>query len=81
MVSDAPRGLRVTWVKSAIGYGDDQKRTIRALGLRRLQHAVDHQDSPSVRGMIGAVRHLVRVEEVDLTTQARPTRRSRSAGK
>ena len=57
-MSDEPQGLRVTWVKSAIGYGDDQKRTIRALGLRRLHQTVEHQNSPSIRGMVVAVRHL-----------------------
>lgn len=55
--------LRITWVKSAIGYKEDQKRTIKALGLRRLQQTVEHDDSPTVRGMINRVRHLVKVEE------------------
>ena len=55
--------LRITLVKSGIGYGDDQKRTIRALGLRRLNQSVTHNDSGSVRGMINKVRHLVKVEE------------------
>ena len=56
--------LRVTWTKSAIGYGKDQKETIRVLGLKRLGHSVEHTDSASVRGMIHKVRHLVAVEEV-----------------
>ena len=56
--------LRITWKKSAIGYGRDQKRTIRALGLRRLGQTVEHGDSPAIRGMIGKVRHLVEVAEV-----------------
>ena len=55
--------LNITWVKSAIGYSKDQKRTIKALGLRRLNRCVTHQDSDSLRGMINKVRHLVRVEE------------------
>ena len=55
--------LRVTWVRSDSRRRFDQKRTIRALGLRRLGHTVEHSDSPSVRGMIGKVRHLVAVEE------------------
>jgi large subunit ribosomal protein L30 len=55
--------LNITWVKSAIGYSKDQKRTIKALGLRRLNQCVTHQDSASLRGMINKVRHLVRVEE------------------
>ncbi len=55
--------LKVTWKKSAIGYKEDQKRTIRALGLRRLGQTVVHSDSPSVRGMIRKVKHLLAVEE------------------
>ncbi len=56
--------LRVTWKKSSIGHRRDQKETIRALGLRRLGQAVEHGDSPAVRGMIQKVRHLVDVEEI-----------------
>ena len=55
--------LRVKWVKSAIGYAKDQKATIRALGLRKLQQTVEHEDHPSIRGMIRKVNHLVQVEE------------------
>ena len=54
--------LCVTWVKSSIGYADDQKRTIKALGLHRLNQSVTHDDSVSIRGMINKVRHLVKVE-------------------
>lgn len=57
--------LSVTWVKSAIGYAEVQKRTIRALGLRRLNQSITHEDTRAVRGMINKVRHLVRVEEVN----------------
>ena len=56
--------LRITWVKSAIGYAKNQKDTVRALGLRRLHHTVEQQDVPSIRGMIHKVEHLVSVEEV-----------------
>lgn len=56
--------LRITWVKSGIGYADDQKKTLKALGFRRLNQSIVHDDSPSVRGMIIKVRHLVKVEEV-----------------
>ena len=55
--------LRVTWIKSYIGYNESQRRTIKSLGLRRLNHSVVHEDSNSVRGMINKVRHLVKVEE------------------
>ena len=54
--------VRITWVKSAIGYERDQKRTVRALGLCRLNQTVEKEDSPSVQGMINKVRHLVKVE-------------------
>jgi large subunit ribosomal protein L30 len=56
--------LRISWCKSAIGYKGDQKRTIQALGLRRLGHTVEHTDTPAIRGMIMKVRHLVKVAEV-----------------
>ena len=56
--------LRITWTKSAIGYAHDQKATIRALGLKRLHHTVEHEDTRSIRGMANKVRHLVTVEEV-----------------
>ncbi|HEU5374182.1 MAG TPA: 50S ribosomal protein L30 [Ktedonobacteraceae bacterium] len=56
--------LRVKWVKSSIGYSQDQKDTIRALGLRKLQHTVEIEDNPAMRGMVRKVRHLVQVEEV-----------------
>ena len=56
--------LRIKWVKSAIGYSKDQKATIRALGLHKLQQSVEHEDNPAMRGMIRKVNHLVKVEEV-----------------
>ncbi len=55
--------LRITWVKSSIGYPERQKGTIRALGLRRLGQSVEHQDTPVIRGMINKVSHLVEVQE------------------
>ena len=55
--------LRITWIKSGIGYAQVQKRTLKALGLNRLNQSVVHNDSPSVRGMINKVRHLIKVEE------------------
>jgi large subunit ribosomal protein L30 len=56
--------LRITWVKSSIGYSQRQKGTIRALGLRRLGDAVEQADTPVIRGMIDKVSHLVHVETV-----------------
>jgi len=55
--------IRVTWVKSFIGCPESQRRTIKGLGLHRLNHSVVHEDTQSVRGMINKVRHLVKVEE------------------
>ena len=55
--------LRITWVKSSIGYAEDQKRTLKALGLKRLNQSVIHNDCASVRGMANKVKHLIRVEE------------------
>ena len=54
--------LRITYIKSAIGYNVKQKATIQALGLRRLHQTVEHEDSPVIRGMINKVSHLVRVD-------------------
>ncbi len=56
--------LRITWVKSAIGYKKNQKATIAALGLRKSGQTVEHDDTPQIRGMVFTVRHLVKVEEV-----------------
>ena len=55
--------LRITLVKSAIGYDKSQKRTLEALGFKKLNQSVIHDDSSAVRGMINKVRHLVTVEE------------------
>jgi len=55
--------LHITWVKSGIGYDMIQKRTLKALGFKRLNQSVTHDDTRSVRGMIKKVKHLVKVEE------------------
>ncbi len=55
--------LRVTWVKSDIGFPKDQKATIKALGLRRLHQTVEHKDTPALRGMLNKVIHLLKIEE------------------
>jgi large subunit ribosomal protein L30 len=57
--------LKITQVRSAINRIERQKRTIQALGIRRLHHSVTHEDTPQIRGMIRKVAHLVTVEEVD----------------
>ena len=57
--------LRVTLVKSPIGYTKRQKGTVKALGLRKLNSSVIHDDTPPIRGMIDKVSHLVQVEEIE----------------
>ncbi len=55
--------LRITYVKSSIGYTEKHKATIRALGLRRLHQTVEQVDTPALRGMLQKVNHLVKIEE------------------
>ena len=57
--------IKVTLVKSGIGYAEDQKLTIKALGFHRLNQSVVHEDSASIRGMIQKIRHLVKIEEAN----------------
>lgn len=57
--------IRVTQRRSLIGRPGDQRRTVRALGLRRIGHSVVHDDTPSIRGMVFKVRHLVEVASVE----------------
>ncbi len=56
--------IRITQIKSGIGHPEDQRATLKTLGLRRIRHSVVHDDSASLRGMINKVRHLVTIEEV-----------------
>ena len=55
--------LRVTLVRSPIGFTKDQKATVFALGLHRMHQTVEHQDTPAVRGMLTKIIHLLKVEE------------------
>ena len=57
--------LKITWKKSSIGCPQPQRKIIESLGLRRLQHSVVHGDTPSIRGMVNKVSHLVSVEVID----------------
>jgi len=59
----AKKKLKITLVKSPIGYNKRQRGTLRALGLRRVNQFVEREDTPVVRGMIDKVSHLVQVEE------------------
>lgn len=57
--------LRITQVRSTIDRKIEQKRTMVALGLTKMHRTVEHNDTPQIRGMIRAVSHLVKVEEVN----------------
>ena len=66
MVNTASAGrVKVTLVRSTIGFDKRQANVVRGLGLRRRGHTVELQDVPSIRGMIYKVRHLVRVSDVE----------------
>lgn len=58
-----PKTLRITLVKSGIGYSEKHKETIKALGLHRLHQTVEQVDSPALQGMLRKINHLVTVEE------------------
>ena len=57
--------LKVTQVRSVIGSKDNQRQTLRSLGLKRIHDTVVKEDRPEIRGMVATVTHLVTVEEVD----------------
>ena len=57
------KALKITWVKSDIGFPKDQKATVKALGLRRLHQTVEHKDTPALRGMLHKVIHMLKIEE------------------
>ncbi len=61
-MSGGERMLKITLVRSLIGRPEKHRRTVRALGLKRLHHTVVHRDVPEIRGMIRQVQHLLRVE-------------------
>lgn len=63
-MAQAKKTLRVTQVKSSIGYKSDQGKTLKALGLGKIGRSVEQVDNPCVRGMIFKVKHLVKVEEL-----------------
>ncbi|MDP6071158.1 MAG: 50S ribosomal protein L30 [SAR202 cluster bacterium] len=57
--------LAVTLKKSTIGFARNQRRVVESLGLRKLHQTVEHEDTPSIRGMVHKVRHLVEVREFE----------------
>jgi large subunit ribosomal protein L30 len=56
--------ISVTWKKSTIGYSQHQRKIIESLGLRKLNHTVEHESTPSIIGMIKKVNHLIEVKEL-----------------
>lgn len=63
-IDPTAKAVRITYVKSAIGYEKSQKRTVEALGLRRLGDTVEQANNPAIRGMIDSIGHLLEVEVV-----------------
>jgi large subunit ribosomal protein L30 len=61
----ADKTLRITQVRSTIGRTQDQRATVRSLGLKRIRHTVEQPDRPEIRGMLNKVPHLVEWELVD----------------
>jgi large subunit ribosomal protein L30 len=59
------KALKITLVRSVIGYAQNQRITVKTLGLGKLNTSVIQNDTPQIRGMIEKVKHLVRVEEVE----------------
>ena len=57
--------LKVTQIRSGIGHQDNQRQTLRSLGLKRVHDVVVKEDRPEIRGMVATVTHLVTVEEVE----------------
>jgi large subunit ribosomal protein L30 len=65
MIAQENRVVRITLVKSPIGTSQRQRRTLQAIGLRRMCQTVEKTDTPALQGMIEKVKHLVEVEEVE----------------
>ncbi len=61
--NSSEKRIRITYSKSAIGYNKEQKRTIAALGFKKLGQTIERPDTPAIRGMVARVAHLVTVEE------------------
>ena len=63
MAKKSPKSLHITQIKSAIGYNHKEKKTLRALGLRKMHQSVVHADTPVIRGMVNKVSFLLKVDE------------------
>jgi large subunit ribosomal protein L30 len=64
-----PGQLEITYTRSAVGRSERQRRTVEALGLRRLHQTVRHQDNPTIRGMVNSVKHLLTWREIEEDTE------------
>ncbi len=64
-MTEQVKTLRITLIRSAIGYSEMHKKTLRALGLRHLHQVIEQPDTPSLRGMLSKVNYLVKIEEVE----------------
>lgn len=56
--------IRITQIRSKNGRPERQKRTLAALGIRKMHHSVDHEATPQILGMVEKIRHLVKIEEI-----------------
>lgn len=63
--------VKITLIKSAIGYAYDQKATVKALGLRKMNSFVIHESNPAILGMANKIRHLVKVEAISAESMAK----------
>lgn len=68
--------LKITLKRSPIGYDITQKRTVRALGLKKMHQTVHQPDNPSVRGMVHKVRHLIEVETMEEVKKTKRTKKT-----
>jgi large subunit ribosomal protein L30 len=73
--------LRIKLVKSPIGNNTRNRATVQALGLRKTQQVVEHEDTPTIRGMIHHVKHMLLVEEVESSVAAKHTPKKINAAK
>ena len=63
MAKKSPKSLKITQIKSPIGYNQKIKKTLRALGLRKMHQSVVHSDTPVIRGMVNKISFLLKVDE------------------
>jgi len=64
MAKSKKQNLKITQIKSLIGQKSTHKKTVKALGLKRIRHTIVKEDNPQIRGMVKKIRHMVVVEEV-----------------